>query len=117
VICIIDDDVWARSGLEDLISSLGYRARSFKSAEEFVNSGVLPQAKCVITDLHMPGLNGLELQTLLRSRGHNVPIIFVTAYPSEAYRARALAEGAVGFLAKPCPEGSLIDCLQRAIAV
>jgi FixJ family two-component response regulator len=116
VICIVDDDVWARSGLEDLIGSLGYPARGFESAEEFVNSDILPQTICVITDLHMPGLNGLELQTLLRSRGHAIPIIFVTAYPSEAYRARAMAEGAVGFLAKPCPEGLLVDCLRRAIA-
>src|SRR3954462_5119243 len=101
VICIVDDDAWARSGLEDLVLSLGYDARSFESAEQFVDSEFIPQTTCVITDLHMPGLSGLDLQARLRSEGHKIPVIFVPAYPNDAHRARAFAEGAVGFLTKP----------------
>jgi FixJ family two-component response regulator len=116
VICIVDDDAWARSGLEDLVLSLGYDARSFESAEQFVESEFIRQTACVITDLHMPGLSGLDLQARLRSEGHKIPVIFVTAYPNDAHRTRAFAEGAVGFLTKPYDERSLVDCIQRAIA-
>jgi FixJ family two-component response regulator len=116
VICIVDDDPWARSGLEDLVLSLGFPARTFESAEQFAQSDVIPDTKCVITDLHMPGLSGLDLQNRLRTDGHNIPVIFVTAYPNETHRARAFAQGAVGFLTKPYDERSLVDCLRRAIA-
>jgi len=115
VICIVDDDAWARSGLEDLILSLGYCARSFESVERFVDSEVVAQTTCVITDLHMPGMDGLALQSRLRSEGRTIPVIFVTAYPSEAHRTRAFAEGAIGFLTKPCDEHSLVNCLRRAV--
>jgi len=115
MICIVDDDAWARSGLGDLILSLGYRARTFGSAEEFVQSGSIDKTSCLITDLHMPGLSGLELQSRLRSEGRRTPIIFVTAYPSEKHRALAFADGATGFLVKPLDEQSLIDCLALAI--
>jgi len=114
VICIVDDDSWARSGLEDLLLSLGYKARTFASAELFLASGAVQDATCVITDLHMPGLNGLDLQRELRREGHRIPIIFVTAYPNEAHRARALEEGALGFLSKPFDERALVDCLNLA---
>ena len=116
VICIVDDDCWARSGLEDLILSLGYKARSFASAEQFVESGAVAHAKCLITDLHMPGVNGLDLQSRLRREGHRIPIIFVTAYPNETHRTRALGDGALAFLAKPYDEQSLVDCIKLAIA-
>lgn len=114
MICIVDDDNWARSGLEDLLVSLGYETRTFESAEQFVDSGAVHQATCLITDLHMPGLNGLELQSVLRREGHLIPIIFVTAYPNETHRARAFQEGAFCFLTKPYDEESLVDCLTRA---
>lgn len=116
VICIVDDDNWARSGLEDLILSLGYKARTFASAEQFVDSGAVKDATCLITDLHMPGLSGLDLQRILRREGHHIPIIFVTAYPNETHRARALEDGALGFLTKPYNEQTLVDFLNRAIA-
>lgn len=115
VIAIVDDDAWARSGLEDLILSLGYQARTFSSAEQFVESGCIRETNCLITDLHMPGLNGLELQRLLRNAGHRTPVIVVTAYPNEAHRARALEDGAIGFLTKPFDEQSLVNCLESAI--
>lgn len=116
VICIIDDDPWARSGLEELVLALGFPARTFESAEQFVRSDAVAETKCVITDVQMPGLSGLDLQSRLRGDGHKTPVIFVTAYPNETHRQRAFADGAVGFLTKPFDDRLLIDCLQRAMA-
>ena len=116
MICIIDDDDWARSGLEELLLALGFPTRTFASAEQFVESNVISQATCVITDVQMGGLSGLDLQNRLRSEGHDTPVIFVTAYPSEANRTRAFAEGAIGFLTKPFDDRLLVGCLQRAMA-
>lgn len=116
MICIIDDDPWARSGLEELVLALGFSTRTFTSAEQFVESDAVADTKCVITDVQMPGLSGLDLQSRLRGDGHKTPVIFVTAYPNEAYRARAFADGAVGFLTKPFDDRLLIDCLERAMA-
>ena len=115
VISIVDDDVWARSGLADLIVSLGYEVRAFESAEQFIESDSIKDTRCLITDLHMPGISGLDLQSFLRRKGHSTPIIIVTAYPSDKHRQQALAEGAVGFLTKPYDERSLLACLTRAI--
>jgi FixJ family two-component response regulator len=114
VICIVDDDSWARGGLESLLLSLGYKTRTFASAELFLNSGAVHHATCLITDLHMPGLNGLELQATLQREGHRVPVIFVTAYRHEKHRARALEEGALCFLFKPYDQQTLLDCLTLA---
>ena len=116
MICIIDDDPWARSGLEELVLALGFTTRTFESAEQFVESDAVADTRCVITDVQMPGLSGLDLQSRLRGEGHKTPVIFVTAYPSENYRQRAFADGAVGFLTKPFDDRLLVDCLQRAMA-
>jgi FixJ family two-component response regulator len=116
VICIIDDDPWARSGLEELVLALGFPTRTFESAEQFAESDVISQTKCVITDVQMPGLSGLDLQKRLRTEGHKTPVILVTAYPSEAYRARALSEGAVALLTKPFDPTLMVDCIRRAMA-
>jgi FixJ family two-component response regulator len=112
-ISIVDDDLWSRRGLGDLIRSLGYMVRTFASAEEFVASGSVDECSCLITDLHMPGLNGIELQDRLRHDGHRIPVIILTAYPDEHHRARAFAGGATGFLEKPLDEGALVACLAR----
>ena len=116
MISIVDDDCWARSGLESLVQSLGYTTRTFESAEQFIESSSIDETACVITDLHMPGLSGLELQSRLRREGHDTPIIFVTAYPSEQHCSRALENGAIAFLLKPLDEASLVACLARAVA-
>ena len=116
MICIVDDDPWARSGLESLVLSMGYPVRCFESAEDFLTSDAVDNTDCLISDLNMPGLSGLDLQSQLRSKGYKTPIIFVTAYPIEGHRARALAEGAVGFLGKPFDDDVLVQCLQRAMA-
>jgi FixJ family two-component response regulator len=115
LIAIVDDDELARDGIRDLVESLGFAAATFASAEHFLQSPVIPQATCLITDLQMPGKSGLELQKELRSRGYQLPVILVTAYPSEMHRRRALNNGAVGFLNKPIDERWLIECLSDAI--
>jgi FixJ family two-component response regulator len=115
LISIVDDDALARDGIEELVESLGYRARTFVSAEHFLESGVIAETACLITDLQMPGLNGLELQEALRSQGCCIPIILITAFPNEKHRNRALEGGALGFLSKPFDESSLIQFLDAAI--
>src|SRR5215470_3950304 len=87
----------------------------FVSAAHFLESGLIAETTCLITDLQMPGLNGLELQEALRSQGYQTPVILITAYPKEKHRKRALNNGAVGFLSKPFDEEDLIECLTAAI--
>jgi FixJ family two-component response regulator len=112
---IVDDDASARDGIRELVESLGYNAVTFNSAEYFLQSSVIAETTCLITDLQMPGLNGLELQEALQSRGYSVPVIVITAYPNEQHRTRALDNGAIGFLSKPFDEETLIKCLTAAI--
>jgi len=115
LISIVDDDTWAREGIRNLVLSLGYRALTFASAQQFIDSGCIETTTCLITDLQMPGLSGFDLQQCLQIAGHPTPIIFVTAYPEERHRARALNAGAICFLSKPFDEQSLIDCLTLAV--
>src|SRR5215831_1563874 len=109
LISIVDDDALARDGTRELIESLGYRTTTFESAEDFLKSSTVADTACLITDLQMPGLNGLELQEALQSLGHQTPVIVITAYPNEKHRTRALENGAVGFLSKPFNEQTLIE--------
>lgn len=115
VISIVDDDVWAREGVRELVESLGYRAMTFVSAEQFLESGLLAETTCLIADVQMPGLGGLGLQDHLRGQGHQIPIIFITAYPDERRRADALDAGAIDFLIKPFDEQTFINCLSIAV--
>jgi FixJ family two-component response regulator len=115
LISIVDDDALARDGIRELIESFGYRAVAFSSAENFLRSSVIRETTCVITDLQMPGLNGLQLQEALQSRGYSTPVVLITAYSNEKHRARALHNGAVGFLSKPFDDRSLMECLTAAI--
>ena len=115
LIAIVDDDALARDGIRELVESLGYNAVTFMSAENFLESGMIAETTCLVTDLQMPGLSGLELQEALQSQGYQTPVVLITAYPNEKHRTRALANGAVGFLTKPFDERSLIECLTVAI--
>ena len=115
LIAIVDDDEPARDGIRDLVESLGYAAATFTSSESFLQSALIARATCLITDLQMPGQSGLELQEALRSRGYQMPVILVTAYPNDKDRTRALNNGAVEFLSKPFDDRWLIECLTDAI--
>ncbi len=115
MISIIDDDVSMRNATRRLVKSLGLNADTFASAEEFLESDRVNDTACVITDMQMPGLSGAELQSLLIAQGVNTPIIFITAFPEESLRRRALDAGAVGFLSKPFDEARLINCLKTAL--
>ena len=114
VILVVDDDASVRVGTENLLSSLGYTAHTFASAEEFLRAG-LGNASCVITDVRMPGMSGIELQTVLLTQGHRVPFIFITAFSEETVRAQALSAGAICFLTKPFDKLTLIKCLDTAL--
>ena len=115
LISIVDDDSLARDGICELVDSLGYKGVTFVSADHFLQSGLIADTTCLITDLQMPGLSGLELQEALRSQGYQTPVIVITAYPNEKHRTRAFANGAIGFLSKPFSDSSLIECLTGAI--
>src|SRR6516165_2812037 len=115
LISIVDDDALARDGIRELVESLGYKAIAFASAQHFLASRVLAETTCLITDVQMPGLNGLELQEALQSLGQQTSVIVITAYPNEKHRTRALENGAVGYLSKPFDDESLIECLSAAI--
>jgi FixJ family two-component response regulator len=94
--------------IRELVDSLGYNTATFMSAEHFLEDGMIAETTCLITDLQMPGLSGLELQQALRSQGYHTPVILITAYPNEKHRTRVLGNGAVGFLTKPFDERLLI---------
>jgi FixJ family two-component response regulator len=113
LISIIDDDASVREAIRALVQSLGHKAVTFSSAGLFLQSEVMAKTTCLITDLQMSGLNGLELQEELRSRGYRTPVIVITAYSDE--KRRTLAAGAAGFLSKPFDAESLIECLNTAI--
>ena len=115
VIAIVDDDDSFRHATMSFIRSLGYAVLQFASAEAFLKSNQLRDADCLISDLQMPGMNGVELQGKLIDEGHRFPIIFVTAFPEMKSRARALAAGAICFLGKPFNDEALITCLHEAL--
>src|SRR5262245_26045527 len=115
MISIVDDDEAVREATKRLVRSLGYQVSTFTSAHEFLQSERMQDTSCLITDLHMPGLSGIELQDRLIAGGHSMPIIFITAYPDEGVRTRAMKAGAVCFMSKPFSDVHLIGCLDRAL--
>ena len=115
MITIVDDDEAVRESTKSLVRSLGYNAYAFASAEEFLHSPYVDEAGCLIVDVHMPRINGLELQGHLREKGLRIPIIFITAHPEERARTRALDAGAICYLDKPFDSEALIRCLDIAL--
>jgi len=115
LISIIDDDESVRIALASLVRSLGLTASGFASAEDFLKSPDLQGTACVITDVQMPGMTGIELQNLLIQQGRRLPIIFITAFPEERIQQRLLAAGAAGFLIKPFDGQTMIECLNAAL--
>ena len=115
VISIIDDDGSVRAATDNLVRSLGYVVHTFASAGEFLHSPHLNETSCVIADVQMPVMTGLELQAHLLAGGYRVPFIFITAFATEDTRAQALKAGASCFLTKPFTGEALIDCLDIAL--
>jgi FixJ family two-component response regulator len=115
VISIIDDDGSVRAATYNLVRSLGYIVHAFASAEEFLRSPHLNDTSCVIADVQMPTMSGVELQAHLLAKGHRVPFIFITAFSVESARARARTAGATCFLTKPFDGEALVKCLDAAL--
>jgi FixJ family two-component response regulator len=115
LIAIIDDDESMQDSLQDLIESAGLVARCFGSAEEFLGSDLHRRAACVIADVRMPKMSGLELQARLKEEERDVPIIFITAYGSARMRIQAMRNGAVEFLAKPFDHQLLLQTVLAAL--
>ena len=117
VIAVVDDDESFRYAMTSFIRSLGCTVFPFASAEEFLKWNRLRDTDCVISDVQMPGMNGIELQDELLVQGHRLPIIFLTAFPEMTARKKALAAGATCFLGKPFSDEELTACLNGALAV
>jgi len=115
LISIIDDDESMLESTKGLVRSLGYQVATFASAEEFLKSERVDDTSCLIADVRMPGLSGIDLQRRLIARGVRMPTIFITAFPEEGTRRRAMTGGAVGYLGKPFSEESLLTCLDAAL--
>jgi FixJ family two-component response regulator len=115
LISIVDDDDSVRESLSGLIRSVGFGARVFASAEEFLNSDLLSDTDCLILDVRMPGMNGLELQRHLAANHLAMPVIFITAHGDEEARVRALNGGAVEYLLKPFSEEALLKAIDTAL--
>jgi FixJ family two-component response regulator len=114
-VAVIDDDDPFRVALVDLLGSLGYGARGYSSADEFVAAGGETSCDCVVTDIHMPGMSGIDLKLLLSARGCRLPVIMITAHSDAALESRALASGAVSLLRKPFESAAMTECLEKAL--
>jgi FixJ family two-component response regulator len=115
LISVVDDDESVRRTTTLLIESFGFRAAAFASAESFLKSGQLHDTSCLILDIRMPDMNGLELQSELAAAGHDIPIIFITAYDDKGSRGRAMQAGAVAFLDKPFSDEQLLQTVRSAL--
>ena len=114
-ISVIDDDASVRTATARLLGSMGFSAHAFASAQEFLLSPRLRETSCLIADVEMPGMSGIELQEYLIAQGHETPIIFITAYPQDRIREQVMRAGAVDFLSKPFDEPRLLECVKRAL--
>ena len=115
MIAIVDDDESVRKATKSLVRSLGYEAATFRSAEEFLGSSQLKTAACLITDVRMPGMSGVELQDRLIADGCSLPTVFISAFSDERVQRKVLENGAVGYLHKPFEEDHLIACIDMAL--
>jgi len=115
LMALVDDDDALRNSLDNLLRSVGFRVQGFASAEAFLQAQHAPETACLLLDVRLPGMNGLELQRQLVAAHWAMPIIFVTAYADDDMRARALAAGAVAFLYKPCREEDLLHAIEAAL--
>ena len=114
-VAIVDDDESVRDAMEGLMKEAGIEARAFASAEDFLNSELPGQTGCLIADIRMPGMSGLELQQTLNARSCRIPTIFITAHGDAKMRLQAMRAGAVEFLAKPFDDEVLLDSIRAAL--
>ena len=115
LIAIVDDDDALRNSLDNLLRSIGFRAHGFSSAEAFLRSDHARDTACLLLDVRMPGMNGLELQRQIVAANWQIPIIFITSHANDEARAQALEGGAVAFLYKPCREDDLLHAIDAAL--
>ncbi len=115
LIACVDDDVSAREALEGFLKAFGFAPEIFSSAEEFLKSARLDETSCLITDIHLGGMSGLQLQSRLAASGSRIPVIVITAFPDDRVRARALSAGAVCFLNKPFDKEDLLTGIRFAL--
>jgi FixJ family two-component response regulator len=115
MVAIVDDDDLMRSALQGLLKSVGLPAQAFASAEEFLKSGQQHQVGCLVADIRMPGMSGLELQAKLNADQCRIPTIFITAHGDEKMRMQALRAGAVEFMAKPFDDEALLESVRAAL--
>jgi FixJ family two-component response regulator len=115
LVCVVDDDYLLRDSTLRLLRSFGFMAQTFASAEEFWNSGYLQEAACLILDMRMPGMGGLELQRKLVASHYELPVIFITAYEEEGTRAQALGDGVGVLLIKPFGAQALVNVVNEAL--
>ena len=115
LISIVDDDESMREAVKGLMKSLGYRVEAAASAQEFLSSRHLRCTSCLITDMQMPGMTGLELYQRLSTSEKPIPTILITAYPDDGVRERALSAGVIGYLSKPFDENDLLACIRSAL--
>jgi FixJ family two-component response regulator len=115
LISIVDDDEALRNSLDDLVQSIGFRTQGFPSAEAFLSSSQARDTACLILDVRMPGMNGLDLQSRIIAASWRIPIIFITSHLDDVARARALEVGAVAFLYKPFREEELLNAIDAAL--
>jgi FixJ family two-component response regulator len=115
VVAIIDDDQSVRDGIADLVRAMGFDAEAFEHAEDFLQSGRAANPSCLITDMRMPGMTGLELHDRLVASGRRIPTIVITAFPKDGDQARALQAGVVCYIAKPFENNELAACIVSAL--
>src|SRR5262245_11514380 len=115
LVSVVDDDQLFRESMGRLVKSMGYAVESFSSAADFLASPRLAEAACLIADVHMPAMTGMELYRHLVKVGRTIPTILLTAYPNDVDRARALKDGVVSYLPKPIDEQNLLRCLREAL--
>jgi FixJ family two-component response regulator len=116
LIAIVDDNPSVRDSLKRLVKSSGYNAESFASVHGFLTSGKLEDIGCIIADVQMPKATGFDMQRMLKSAGYCIPILFITAFPSDKGRDEALKAGAYCYLHKPVSVGELFDCVRSALS-
>ncbi|HTS35791.1 MAG TPA: response regulator [Candidatus Solibacter sp.] len=116
LLSVVDDDEMLRESVPDLLREFGFAARAFSSGQEFLSSSYVEKTRCLILDVAMPQMSGLDLQSELRRRGYSIPTIFITGQKDEEIRERAFRQGAVSFLYKPFSDSALLDAVNEALS-